>query len=182
LALSIVWLAEAMDARVGGGHSYRGSRRSSGGVSFGSGSGVSGDAGLLLMELIRLFLWLPWPLRLVMVAVIIGLIIRVNYAGWQVSYSSFQTGWPSGASGVLLTSPRLPPSIGARAQRLDPAFSEVLFLERAVLLVTRLFEASSSPKRLEPMAPFASAEVVAELLRRTGGAEVRGVIIGQVKM
>lgn len=116
LALSIVWLAEAMDVRVGGGHSYRGSRRSSGGVSFGSGSGVSGDAGLLLMELIRLFLWLPWPLRLVMIAVIIGLIIRVNYAGWQVSYSSFQTGWPSGASGVLLTSPAYRrPSVSGRS-------------------------------------------------------------------
>jgi len=180
VALSIVCLAEAMDARIGGGHSYGGSRRYSGGGRSGSGGGLSGDAGWLVVELIRLFVWLPWPLKVVMIVVIIGLILRENHAGWQVSYSSFQTGWPSGASGVLLTSPRLPQSIGARAQRLDPAFSEVLFLERAVLLVNRLFEASSSPKRLEPLAPFASIEVMAELLRRTGGAEVRGVIVGQI--
>ena len=180
LALSIVWLAEAMDARVGGGHSYGGSRRSSGGGRFGGGSEVSVDAVQLVVDLIRLFLWLPWQLRLVLIAVIIVVIIRVKYEGSQVSYSSFQTEWPSGPSARYPTSPHLPPSIGARAQRLDPAFSEVLFLERAVLLVTRLFEASSSPKRLEPLAPFASAEVVSELLRRTGGAEVRGVIIGQI--
>ena len=95
LALSIVWLAEAMDVRVGGGHSYGGSRRSSGGGRFGGGSEVSVDAVQLVVDLIRLFLWLPWQLRLVLIAVIIVVIIRVKHEGSQVSYSSFQTEWPS---------------------------------------------------------------------------------------
>ena len=182
LLLSVAVLVEAADVRVGGGHSYGGSHRSSGGSRFGSGNGGSdGRAiGVLIEVLARLFLWLPWPLKIVMIVVIIAVLLRQMDSGSQVSYSSHRGWLPSGGSGVSLVSPRLPRSIGSRARLLDPAFSEVLFLERAVMLVNRLFEASSSPKDLESLAPFADAEVVAELLRRTGGAQVKGVVVGQV--
>jgi hypothetical protein len=187
LAMSIVMVAEAMDVRVGGGHSYGGSGRSSGSgssggarFSVGGGGGHSGDSSVMAELLIRLFLLLPWPMRIVLLILIIVVIVRASNSGSQVSYSSLQTGSPTGFTGAFLASPRLPPSISSRAQRIDPAFSEVLFLERAVMLVNRLFEASSSQRDLERLAPYATTEVVAELLKRTGGAQVRGVIIGQI--
>lgn len=37
-----------------------------------------------------------------------------------------------------------------------------------MILVNRLFEASSSQRDLERLAPYATTEVVAELLKRTG--------------
>ena len=187
LAMLIVVVVEAMDVRVGGGHSYGGSRRSSGGssgrgvwFSSGGGGGQSGDGSVAAELLIRLFLLLPWPMRIVLLILIIVVLVRASNSGSQVSYSSLQTGSPTGFTGMLLAGPRLPPSISDQAQRIDPAFSEVLFLERAVMLVNRLFEASSSQRDLERLAPYATAEVVAELLKRTGGAQVRGVIIGQI--
>ena len=128
LAMSIVMVAEAMDVRVGGGHSYGGSGRSSGSgssggarFSVGGGGGHSGDSSVMAELLIRLFLLLPWPMRIVLLILIIVVIVRASNSGSQVSYSSLQTGSPTGFTGAFLASPRLPPSISFRAQRIDPA-------------------------------------------------------------
>lgn len=95
--------------------------------SSGGGGGQSGDGSVAAELLIRLFLLLPWPMRIVLLILIIGVLVRASNSGSQVSYSSLQTGSPTGFTGMLLAGPRLPPSISDQAQRIDPAFSEVLF-------------------------------------------------------
>jgi hypothetical protein len=75
----------------------------------------------------------------------------------------------------------LPPSWGNQVRRHDRNFSEVLFLERAVLLVSRLFDAAPKASLLTQLSPYITAGAADELQRRHAGVQqVRGVTIGSV--
>ena len=85
--------------------------------------------------------------------------------------------------GVLPRSPRLAPAWGKRGRQIDRRFSEVLFLERAVLLLVRLFEAAPHKATLSTLSPYATPAVVHGLSARFRSvAVVRGITVGQVKM
>lgn len=77
----------------------------------------------------------------------------------------------------------LPPSWGNQVRRHDKNFSEVLFLERAVLLVSRLFDAAPKASLLAQLSPYITAGAAEELQRRHAGVQqVRGVTIGSVNI
>ena len=180
-------LAEAAEARVGGGSSYSGSRRSSGGGGGGGGGGGSGDLIGLLFHLI--FSVLPWPLKLVLVVIIIVFLIKAKNRGPSTSYGDDDADDDDSrhrpAAPVMRRSTRfhaqLPPSWAAAGRAIDAGFSEVLFLERTVLLVTRAFEAGPKPADLEALSPYLSPSVAHILATRSQGvAVVRGVTIGSI--
>ncbi len=181
-------LAEAAEARVGGGSSYSGSRRSSSGG--GGGGGGGGDLFGLLFQLI--FSVLPWPLKIVLVIIIIIFLIKAKNRGSSTSYGGDDddddddddTGRRPAASAMPRSNrfhAQLPPSWAAAGRDIDPGFSEVLFLERAVLLVTRAFEAGPKAADLEALSPYLAPSVAQILATRSQGvAVVRGVTVGSI--
>jgi predicted lipid-binding transport protein (Tim44 family) len=172
------------DARVGGGSSYSGSGRSSGGG--GSGGGGSGGGGAIAWLLIQLFSILPWPLKIVLVIAIILVFFKYRRGGATMSYGDDDDDGLVSAGSLPLEhhyAAVLPRSWGARGRGVDPAFSEVLFLERAVMLMTRLFEAAPKKTDLEAMAPYVAPDVAESLARRSEGVTVvRGVVVGQIQI
>lgn len=193
LALGLVALvllvADEAAARVGGGSSYSGGGRSSGGGSRssggygGRGSGSGGGGGAVA------FFSLPWPVQLIIVIIIIAVVISSKNKGGRVSYGGRDDDDDDDGPEIFtmddprLTSFRqsLPPSWGERARAVDPAFSEVLFLERAVLLVTRLFQAAPQKEGLSALAPYLVPDVALRLTaRHLGIKEVKGVTVGRI--
>jgi len=153
------------EARVGGGQSYSGSSRSSS-----SSSSTGGSEGI--GALIYLFLALPRPLQIFLVLAILA-------------FKIYQKSGPTVVFNAQ-TSPRnrlpiLPPSWGQQGRTIDPTFSEVLFLERASLLITRTFEASTNPANLDALSPYLTPEIATTIAARHQGAHaVRGVVIGSI--
>ncbi|MDP2343473.1 MAG: Tim44-like domain-containing protein [Deltaproteobacteria bacterium] len=187
VVLLLAWDAEA---RVGGGSSYSGSGRRSGGG--GSGGGGDGGGGLIFLLLELFFSVLPWPIKIVVILVIIFVFFKARRGGATLSYGQDDDdddGIGHDPSFVPFGGPparyasHLPPSWGKRGRALDPAFSEVLFLERAVLLMTRLFEAAPRKSDLEAMAPYLAPDIADTLARRSEGVTtVRGVVVGQIAL
>ncbi len=198
--LALLLVAEAAEARVGGGSSYSGSRRSGGSSGGGSYSGGSSGGGAALFYLFTL---LPWPLQIVLAIAIIIVFFRLKSRGATLSYGGLDIdgdiesdrgpfvpfGGPQGRSGPGAGYPghryaeALPPSWGERGRRLDPAFSEVLFLERAVMMMTRLFEAGARRADLEAMAPYVAPAAAQTLAQRSAGVvTVRGVTVGRIAL
>jgi len=123
--------------------------------------------------------WYGAGVIFVMLAVVIGGIIHVSSrnadAGPIARYERQRASLPP------VRVPKLPTSWGDRGRSIDPSFSEVLFLERAVLLVTRLFEAAPQKRELATLSPYIEPRVAKELLARFDDVvEVKGVTAGHV--
>lgn len=183
----IALAAEEAFARVGGGSSYSGRSRSSGSGSGGSGGG--GGSGEGLFFLVRLFFMLPWWMELIIVIVVVIVLVRAKNKGGQLSYgggaadddASFGGSMGGGAERYQRYAEDLPASWGERGRAVDPGFSEVLFLERAVLLVTRLFEAAPNKANLAELAPYVVPAVAQNLSTRSAGiVSVKGVTVGRI--
>ena len=124
-----------------------------------------------------------------LVAIIIVFLIKAKNRGPSTSYGGDDEDDDDSrhrpAAPVMRRSTRfhahLPPSWAAAGRAIDAGFSEVLFLERTVLLVTRAFEAGPKPADLEALSPYLSPSVAQILATRSQGvAVVRGVTIGSI--
>ena len=177
--LPLLAIATAAEARVGGGSSYKGSSsRSSGSSRSSSGGGYSGGGysggyvstgggggsigGAVFMLLLFGGIWLVIQ------------VVSARAKNGQLSYD----GSDNDDEGPRFAQP-LPASSVGRGRQIDPTFSEVLFMERAVLLVTRLLQAAPRAQDLEAMSPYITQAASLVLAARSRDVKsVGGVTVG----
>ncbi len=171
--LPLLLLATEAEARVGGGNSYRGGSRSSGRSSGGGGGysgggysgGYSGGGGI-------------GGGGIVVLMIFAGIWIAMQMISRRGNDGPVYGGDDDHDDGPRFAQP-LPPSASARGQRIDPGFSEVLFMERAVLLVTRLLQAAPHKNDLEAMSPYITKTAAQQLASRSVGVtSVNGITVG----
>lgn len=139
---------EWIDARPGGGHSY------SGGSSSGGGSGEGGAE--LIYLLFRLFLILPYPLKIVLVIVVfIGFFYyhrRGQANGEAVHHYTQSSGHDNLRVHLHHEANRQKQTELDALVQLDPEFSEVLFLDFAHSLYHKFYTQISTPdfKNIQP--------------------------------
>ena len=146
LVLNPEWLM----ARPGGGHSYSGG---SGGGGGGGGDGVSGE---LIYFLFRLFLILPYPLKIVLViAVFVGFFLY-HRSGQSKGNAVNHYTQSSGHDAVRVhlhhhANQQKQMELDALVQQ-DPQFSEVLFLDFAHSLYHKFYTQIGTPafKNIQP--------------------------------
>lgn len=170
LALACVAGLEAIAAaRPGGGESFSGG----GGHSQGGGGG-DGGAGLIF-ELVY------WLFRLVFLYPAIGLPIVGLVVGYVI-YSAYRQqqnkDWDSGPPAALHDAIEL-----SDVQRLDPAFSQVVFEDFAFRLFSTAHRARHTAEDLATVAPYVSADARAELAARAPvGQPVLQVVVGALRV
>ena len=184
--LPLLAIATPAEARVGGGNSYSSrssssrssgsSRSSSSSSSRSSGSSYSGGSysgssysggggGLGFFGIVVIFGFFG--------LIIVAMMLAKKQEDGSLSYG----GGGHDDEGPRFAQP-LPASWGARGRAIDPTFSEVLFMERAVLLVTRLFQAAPSSTDLAAMSPYVTQAAAARLAQRMMGTTVKGITVG----
>ena len=175
---AIMLIAAHAHARPGGGSSYGGGGGGGGGRSGGGGSGGGGD---LLGALIWfVFSELPWPLKLVVVAVIVGIWVvnRLRRSGMR----EWSTTADSGPVAPLVQG-RDVSNVPARRRleelaRFDPEFSVVLFEDFLYALVSSVHYAAAG--RMDRLSAYLTPDVLSALSAMRV-AEVRTVIIGALR-
>jgi hypothetical protein len=183
VALAIALVAASAHARPGGGESYGGSR---GGGGAGGGHGGGGGGG---DDAIGGIIWLivsdlPWPLKLVVLAVLVAVFIAN-----QARKNRMQD-WSSGAArGAPIVLPRAPPvprdeAIAPRRRledlrRFDPEFSVVLFEDFLYALYAHV-RYSLAGGRADRLSAYLAPDVLARM-RTVHLAEVRTVIVGALR-
>ncbi|HEY1101351.1 MAG TPA: Tim44-like domain-containing protein [Myxococcota bacterium] len=96
------------------------------------------------------------------------------------SLSSTTTTYSPSAAPPPRPANRMAPSQGDRGRRIDPGFVEVLFLERAVLMATRLLEAAPHARLLRALSPYIDVEAAQRLAgRHVNVADVVGVVVAR---
>jgi hypothetical protein len=175
--IATVLLGAALaEARPGGGHSFSG--RSSGG---GGGSGGGDGIGLLIELLIWLVLRHPTIGIPLVLLLIVGLIVKSaigsTMKGWSTTSAAQVANVPT-----ITRSPR--PATVPRARldeirRLDPQFSVVLFEDFAYFLYAAVLRARAVG--FEVIGPYVAPEL-AQALRDPNLADVRGIVVGAVRI
>lgn len=179
----VVTLAADAHARPGGGSSYGGGGggRGGGGYSGGGGGGGGGDALGAIVWFV--FSDLPWPLKLLVLGVIVGV-----YIAAKVRRSGMQE-WSSSAPGPVAP-PRwqvpVAPGTGfvpARRRledlrRFDPEFSVVLFEDFLYALFATVHYAAAG--RIDRLSAYLAPDVLARM-KTVRVAEVRTVIVGALR-
>ena len=183
--LLVSFPAEAL-ARVGGGHSYGGG---SGGGSGGSGGGGSGGLIYLIIQLVRLLVYLTIeypiigiPLDIIVIAGVIYYFGRSKRTVESQILSVVPTGTAAGSDG---------PSVQdvARAfdhlRRFDPNFSEIIFTDFCYALYGKAHDARGhGAATLDLFSPYLSEPARSALLQRNpaGLKEVKGIIVGAMQV
>jgi len=172
LVLAVMVCAGAALARPGGGQSFSGGSRPGGG-------GGDGGVGML----VQLVLWLV--IRHPTVGIPLLLILLVVFVLKQRSEGSFQD-WSTGGLGASqpAVAPARPASVPRSAlnaiQTVDPQFSVVLFEDFAYLLYAELQRART--RAVPALNPFVDAGVLERLRANSGLGDVRGIVIGAMRI
>jgi predicted lipid-binding transport protein (Tim44 family) len=170
VVVAVLGLPEVAMARPGGGDSYSGGGGHGGGSSGGGGSDW-GSIFELVYWLLRLIV--EWPaVGLPLVALIIGYLLVSAYRQQQ------NKDWDSGPPVTLHQGTSL-----GNVQRLDPAFSQVVFEDFAFRLFSTAHRARHSPEALATIAPYVSPDAQAALAARAPiGQPVVQVIAGAMRV
>ena len=172
---AVLVVAAAAVARPGGGHSF------SGGGSSGGGGGGDGGLGVLVELLIWLCIRHPAigiPLTLVVVVFfIVKSALGSTLKDWSTTTATAQA--------AVAQVPRVtraatvPRSRLDQIRQLDPQFSVILFEDFVYFLYTAVLRARASG--FGPIAAYVAPDV-AQALRDPNLVEVRGIVIGAVKI
>lgn len=153
--LLLLLVPEWVDARPGGGHSYSG-----GGSSGGNGGGEGGAE--LVYLLFRLFLILPYPLKIVLVILLFVGFFYYHRQGQSNGAAVQQYTQSSGHDNLRV---HLHQAANRQKQtdldalvRLDPQFSEVLFLDFAHSLYHKFYTQIGTPA-FQNIQPFLSPAI-----------------------
>ena len=187
LVMAAVLVASLALARPGGGGSYSGGGSrgggGGGGGSYGGGGGSSGGGGGgFLLALI--FEILPWPVKLLLFALIIGAVI------WRAMHSSKQSDWSSAAAVPDIAPytrtyvPQGARPVSARARlamlrRFDPDFSIVLFEDFLYALYAEVRYARGRGQ-LARMSAYLAPDLLARM-SAVEPREVRAIVIGAMR-
>jgi hypothetical protein len=169
-------------ARVGGGQSYGG----------GGGKGGGGGAGAiiwLIIQLVRLLLYLTIeypivgiPLDIIVIGGIIYYFARRKRTVESEIVSVVPTG-PADDAGSLSAQDAM--RAFAHLRRFDPNFSEIIFTDFCYALYGKAQEARGrGPQALDLFSPYLSDAARASLLERnaSGVREVKGIIVGSMQV
>ncbi|HEX8140717.1 MAG TPA: Tim44-like domain-containing protein [Pyrinomonadaceae bacterium] len=174
-------------ARVGGGQGYGG-----GGGGGGGGDGDGGGLGYLVIELVRLLIYLTIeypaigiPLDIIVIGGVAYYFLRRGkgrVSSW--SSSTCASVVPTAGAGVGPT--RSPQEVARelmQLRRFDPNFSEIIFTDFCYALYARAQHARGNGK-LDELSPYLSAEARAALQSRNppGLREVTGIIVGSMQV
>ncbi|MDQ2854918.1 MAG: TIM44-like domain-containing protein, partial [Acidobacteriota bacterium] len=169
-------------ARVGGGQSYGG----------GGGKGGGGGAGAiiwLIIQLVRLLLYLTIEYPIVGIPLDILVIAGVIYyfkrrtRTVESEIASVVPAGPAENAGAL--SPQDATRAFAHLRRFDPNFSEIIFTDFCYALYGKAQEARGrGPEALDLFSPYLSDAARASLIERnaSGVKEVRGIIVGSMQV
>jgi predicted lipid-binding transport protein (Tim44 family) len=166
--VAVLGIAGIAAARPGGGESY------SGGGGHDRGGGGGGGGGVVIFELIY------WLFRILLAYPAVGLPILGLVIGYAV-YSAYRKqrtrDWDSGPPAELHEALEL-----ADVQRLDPAFSQVVFEDFAFRLFSTAQRARHTAEALATIAPYVSEAARAQLAARAPvGVPVLQVIVGALR-
>jgi len=176
----LVSCAEVL-ARVGGGGSYGG----------GGGSGGGGGGGViwLILQLVRLLLYLTIeypivgiPLDIIVIAGVIYYFARRTRTVESEIISVVPSGPPDSAGGL---SAQDATRAFAHLRRFDPNFSEIIFSDFCYALYGKAQEARGrGPQALDLFSPYLSDAARASLIERNapGVREVKGIIVGSMQV
>ncbi|HUS11343.1 MAG TPA: TIM44-like domain-containing protein [Pyrinomonadaceae bacterium] len=178
-------------ARVGGGHSYGGSRGGGSG-----GSGGSGDGGAII-GIVRMLIWLTVEYPLVGVPVdvaVVGFVVYRFARGGKKTAEAFSSA-PSGTSTGVMAFPLGLDMAALRAdgfnrefaqlRKFDPNFSEIVFTDFCYALYGKAHHARGhGPHSLDQFSPYLSDAARKALLQRNpkGLKEVKGIIVGAMSI
>ena len=184
--------ASSAEARVGGGSSYSGSssRSSSGGSSGGSrsssgsrssggsysggsysGGSYSGGGGGNNRE--------PIDFKTLLIVLAISVVLVLVVALFSHVTNLITNPTDDEDDNKHRQPQPLPRSFAAQGRKLDETFSEVLFSERAVMLLTRALQAAHDPAALEALSPYLMPGVLVSLRQRAADRTV-GVTVGRI--
>jgi hypothetical protein len=174
IIVAVLLVAALAFARPGGGQSYSGGRSSGG--SSGSGGGGGG-------ELIGLILWLCIEHPIIGVPLLILVIVGAIVKYWWTSRSK---GWATtGAAQVqavqqVAKAATVPRSQLDHIRAIDPEFSVVLFEDFVYMLYAELQRSRAG--HVESITAFASPAILQGLRSNQNLADVRGIIIGAMRV
>ena len=181
LAVAVALVAAFAMARPGGGGGFSGRSRPSGGGGYRgySGGGGGGTDPFVLFDLVVLFVQYPW----------IGVPLVLVVGGFFVSSwlkEQDRQDWTSGTAAARAFEPPPRPRISARRrlERLrqrDESFSVILFEDFLYALFSATHVARGSGK-LDELAPYLSEAVRAMLAAGPPLREVRGVVVGALRI
>jgi hypothetical protein len=179
--------APVLAARVGGGQGYGG-----GGGSGGKG-GDGGGLGYLILQVIRLLIYLTIEYPAIGIPLDIIVISGVVYYFFRRGKSK-ATNWSSSTCADTSAPISLGLTPGQATQnvsrelmhlrRFDPNFSEIIFTDFCYALYSRAQHARSAAGKLDELSPYLSAEARAHLLARNPQnlREVAGIIVGAMRV
>lgn len=183
-AVLLIACAAFAGARPGGGQSYSGGSRSSSRSSGGGGGGGEGGGGG--SGLFELLFWLVFAHPVIGIPLVI--IVAVVLFGRSVLGSNLN-GWSSGGGGErqvaqvqeeMAPAPGVPRAALQSICQVDPQFSFVLFEDFVYLLYAELHRArAGNPASI---AAFISPQVAQSLASDPNLAEVRGIVIGAMRI
>jgi len=169
VAAVLVGLVGIAAARPGGGDSYSG-----GGGHSSSNGGGGGGGGAVIFELVY------WLIRILVAYPAVGLPILgliIGYAIYSAYRQNQRKDWDSGPPAELHESLEL-----TDVQRIDGAFSQVVFEDFAFRLFSTAHRARHTAEALATIAPYVSAAARAQLAARAPvGAPVQQVVIGALR-
>jgi hypothetical protein len=181
-ALLMVLVPSEALARVGGGQSYGG----------GGGSGGGGGGGLvfLIIQLIRLLLYLTieYPIIGIPLDILVigGVIYYFARRGKQAMQSVTVSGVPTGVAAGFAGADSLSVTRAFdHLRRFDPNFSEIIFTDFCYALYGKAHDARGhGAAALDLFSPYLSDPARAALLQRNppGLQEVKGVIVGAMQV
>lgn len=181
---SLLLFPEFLYARPGGGHSYSGG---SGGYTGGGGYSGNGEGSAeLLFALFRLFLMLPYPIKIV---AIIGLFIgfylyhrRGQADGSSVNRYTQSSGHDVQRVNAIANANRTKQASLDQLTQYDSQFSEVLFLDFAHSLFHKLYTQLGTPK-IRNVLPFVSPALQSMMAEVKQGQAARNeVVVGNLQI
>jgi hypothetical protein len=184
VALAFALVASSAHARPGGGNSYGGGGRG-GGYGGGGGHGGGGGGGGDALGAIVWFVFsdLPWPLKVVLIAIFVAVVVAN-----RIRKSRMQD-WSSGAPASRDAPFIMPPmpqgdAIAPRRRledlrRFDPEFSVVLFEDFLYALYAHV-RYSLAGGRVDRLSAYLAPDVLARM-RTAHVAEVHTVIVGALR-
>jgi Tim44-like domain len=174
-------------ARVGGGQGYGGGGGSKGG------GGDGGGLGYLVIQLVRLLIYLTIeypaigiPLDIIVIGGVVYYLFRRGKRGVSSWSSSTCASVVPTASAGGAAPARSAQEVGrelVQLRRFDPNFSEIIFTDFCYALYARAQDARATGK-LDELSPYLSAEARRALLSRnpSGLREVAGIIVGSMQV
>jgi hypothetical protein len=171
-------------ARPGGGNSYGGGGGGGGGGGYGGGGGGGGGGGDAAGAVIWfIFSELPWPLKLVVIAVIVGVyLVRRGMNNRMQDWSSAAYAPVAPLVQRIPVAGPTPRSVRRRLEdlaRFDPDFSVVLFEDFLYALYAHVHYGVAGG-RIERLSAYLSPETLARL-RNIRVAEVHTVLVGALR-